>query len=52
MDPWLIDMAERSRHEAQFRTLMPNQMGMITGVQAKNFMMQSGLQPMVLAQVW
>merc|ERR1712141_348686 len=36
----------------QYRTLGPNAMGMITGMQAKNFMMQSGLPPMVLAQVW
>ena len=52
MDPWQITMTERSRHEDQYRTLGPNAMGMITGMQAKNFMMQSGLPPMVLAQVW
>merc|ERR1711981_543264 len=27
-------------------------MGMVTGAQARNFMLQSGLPPMVLAQVW
>merc|ERR1711978_78084 len=27
-------------------------MGLVTGAQARNFMLQSGLQPMVLAQVW
>ena len=52
MDPWQINPTERSRHQEQFNALCPNQMGMISGMQAKNFMMQSGLPPMVLAQVW
>ena len=52
MDPWMITPTERTRHEEQFRTLGPNHMGMVSGAQARNFMLQSGLPPMVLAQVW
>merc|ERR1712241_1292879 len=52
MDPWTITPTERTRHEEQFRALGPNPMGMVTGAQARGFMMQSGLPPMVLAQVW
>ena len=52
MDPWAIAPEERVRHQQQFQTLGPNAMGMVTGAQARNFMLQSGLQPMVLAQVW
>ena len=44
---------ERARHEQQFRSVGPNAAtGMVTGAQARGFMMQSGLPPMVLAQVW
>ena len=52
MDPWLIAPAERVRHEEQFRSLMPAANGMVTGAQARNFFLQSGLQPIVLAQIW
>ena len=52
MDPWMVTPDEKSRHMQQFQTLGPNAMGLVTGAQARNFMLQSGLQPMVLAQVW
>ena len=53
MDPWMILPDERARHEGQFRSVGPNAAtGMVTGAQARGFMMQSGLPPMVLAQVW
>ena len=49
----MILPAERVRHEEQFRSVGPNAAtGMVTGAQAREFMMKSGLPPMVLAQVW
>jgi len=51
MDPWVIAPPERERHTQQFMSLKP-EAGFISGGQAKNFLMQSGLPPMVLAQVW
>lgn len=51
MDPYAISPVERSRHMDQFASLAPPG-GMIAGVQAKNYFMQSGLPPMVLAQIW
>ena len=52
MDPWMITPEERTRTMQQFATLGPNPMGLVTGAQARNFMLQSGLPPMVLAKVW
>ncbi len=51
MDPWMITPVERARHAEQFASLSPAN-GMVNGAQAKGFLMQSGLQPMVLAQIW
>ncbi|TRY73656.1 hypothetical protein TCAL_00936 [Tigriopus californicus] len=51
MDPYAISPVERTRHMDQFASLAPPG-GMIAGVQAKNYFMQSGLPPMVLAQIW
>lgn len=51
MDPWWISPEERARHQGQFASLNPVG-GFITGAQAKGFLMQSGLPPMVLAQIW
>ena len=51
-DPWTILPDERARHEQQFRSVGPSPQGMVTGAQARGFFMQSGLQPMVLAQIW
>jgi hypothetical protein len=51
MDPWLITAEERARHSDQFASLSPVN-GFLNGGQARGFLMQSGLVPMVLAQVW
>ena len=51
MDPWLILPQERMRHMEQFTGVGPKD-GFITGAQARGFFMQSGLPPMVLAQIW
>ena len=51
MDPWVILPQERARHMEQFASAGPVD-GFITGAQARTFFMQSGLPPMMLAQVW
>merc|ERR1719435_631464 len=51
MDPWAILPMERERHIEQFTSVGPKD-GFITGAQARGFFMQSGLPPMVLAQIW
>ncbi|XP_063218277.1 intersectin-1 isoform X2 [Bacillus rossius redtenbacheri] len=51
MDPWVILPRERARYEEQFRTLQPVN-GVVTGDQAKGFLLQSQLPPQVLAQIW
>ena len=51
MDPWVILPQERARHMEQFNSVGPAD-GFITGSQARGFFMQSGLPPMVLAQIW
>jgi len=50
-DPWAITPKERERFEMQFRGLNPIS-GHITGDQAKGFLLQSQLPPMVLGQIW
>lgn len=51
MDPWVVTPVERARHIDQFRALNPID-GVITGVQAKGLLLQSGLPPPVLGQIW
>ena len=51
-DPWTILPDERARHQQQFQSVGPTPQGMINGNQARGFFMQSGLPPMVLAQIW
>ena len=51
MDPWLISAPERARHAEQFASLSLIN-GLVSGGQAKGFLMQSGLAPMLLAQIW
>lgn len=51
MDQWSITAVERARHAEQFASLAPVN-GFVTGAQARGFFMQSGLPPMVLAQIW
>ncbi|KAB0793537.1 hypothetical protein PPYR_13157 [Photinus pyralis] len=50
-DPWVIVSRERSRYEDQFRGLKPID-GIITGEQAKGFLLQSQLPPATLGQIW
>uniref|UniRef100_H3CWY2 Intersectin-1 n=1 Tax=Tetraodon nigroviridis TaxID=99883 RepID=H3CWY2_TETNG len=52
-DVFLISVDERAKHDQQFHSLSPNAGGYITGSdQAKNFFLQSGLPPPILAQIW
>ena len=51
MDPWMIMPEERAMHANQFGSLNPAA-GFIDGNGARGFFMQSGLPPMVLAQIW
>merc|ERR1719312_760232 len=51
MDPWVTTPMEQERHAQQFNSISPEG-GFISGAQAKGFFMQSGLPPMVLAQIW
>uniref|UniRef100_A0A3B3YJX9 Uncharacterized protein n=1 Tax=Poecilia mexicana TaxID=48701 RepID=A0A3B3YJX9_9TELE len=51
-DVFLITPDERAKHDQQFHGLAPSAGGYITGDQAKNFFLQSGLPPPILAQIW
>ena len=51
MDPWAVLPQERARYQQQFDTLKPIN-GVVTGVQAKDFFLQSQLPPIVLGQIW
>ncbi|KAM9726715.1 LOW QUALITY PROTEIN: intersectin-1 [Menidia menidia] len=51
-DVFLISMDERAKHDQQFLSLSPTAGGYITGDQARNFFLQSGLPPPILAQIW
>ncbi|KAM4599869.1 intersectin-1 isoform 3-T3 [Fundulus diaphanus] len=51
-DVFLITADERAKHDQQFHSLSPTAGGYITGDQAKNFFLQSGLPPPILAQIW
>lgn len=51
MDPWVVTPVERARHMEQFKGLNPID-GVITGNQAKGLLLQSGLPPPVLGQIW
>ncbi|XP_034041582.1 intersectin-1 isoform X2 [Thalassophryne amazonica] len=51
-DVFLISLDERAKHDQQFHSLSPTAGGFITGDQAKNFFLQSGLPPPILAQIW
>uniref|UniRef100_A0A8B9L5U3 Intersectin-1 n=1 Tax=Astyanax mexicanus TaxID=7994 RepID=A0A8B9L5U3_ASTMX len=52
LDTWVISVDERAKHDQQFHSLAPTPAGFITGDQAKNFFLQSGLPAPVLAQIW
>ncbi|XP_069034836.1 intersectin-1 isoform X5 [Lepisosteus oculatus] len=51
LDFWAITVEERAKHDQQFHSLKPTA-GFITGDQARNFFLQSGLPPPILAQIW
>ncbi|XP_029926116.1 intersectin-1 isoform X1 [Myripristis murdjan] len=51
-DVFLISVDERAKHDQQFHSLTPTPAGYITGDQARNFFLQSGLPPPILAQIW
>ncbi|XP_061081818.1 intersectin-1-like [Conger conger] len=52
LDTWLISVDERAKHDQQFHSLSPTPAGFITGDQARNFFLQSGLPQPILAQIW
>ncbi|KAK2818007.1 hypothetical protein Q7C36_021940 [Tachysurus vachellii] len=52
LDTWVISVDERAKYDQQFHSLTPTPAGFITGDQAKNFFLQSGLPAPVLAQIW
>ncbi|KAK1128818.1 hypothetical protein K0M31_019963 [Melipona bicolor] len=51
MDPWVIQPRERARYREQFDSLKPIN-GVVTGEQAKEFLLKSQLPPVVLGQIW
>lgn len=51
VDPWVITQKERFKYTEQFNTLQPVN-GIVTGAQAKGFLLQSQLPPLVLGQIW
>ncbi|XP_011639535.1 intersectin-1 isoform X5 [Pogonomyrmex barbatus] len=51
MDPWVIQPRERMRFQEQFDSLKPIN-GIVTGEQAKGFLLKSQLQPAILGQIW
>ncbi|XP_078265824.1 intersectin-1 isoform X3 [Rhinoraja longicauda] len=51
LDVCAITVEERAKHDQQFLSIKPVG-GVITGDQARNFFLQSGLPPPVLAQIW
>ncbi|XP_052327673.1 intersectin-2-like isoform X4 [Oncorhynchus keta] len=48
---WNISPEERLKHDKQFNSLTPV-LGYISGEQASQFFLQSGLPPSVLAEIW
>lgn len=51
MDPWVIQPRERMRYQEQFDSLNPIN-GVVTGEQAKGFLLRSQLPPPILGQIW
>ena len=52
MDPWAVTPAERVKHDQQFANMGPSPAGLVTGDQAKGFLLQSRLPPAVLGKIW
>ncbi|XP_076392418.1 dynamin associated protein 160 isoform X5 [Megachile rotundata] len=51
VDPWIIQPRERARYQEQFDSLKPIN-GVVTGEQAKEFLLKSQLRPAVLGEIW
>ena len=51
IDPFVINAKEKIKYQEQFNSLNPIN-GIITGQQAKGFLLQSQLPPLVLGQIW
>ncbi|XP_034243922.1 intersectin-1 isoform X2 [Thrips palmi] len=51
MEAWVVQPRERARYAEQFMSLNPIN-GIVTGDQAKGFLLQSQLPPAVLGQIW
>jgi intersectin len=51
MDPWVVTPQEWTRFCTHFQALKPVA-GVITGEQAKGFLLQSRLPPLVLGAIW
>lgn len=51
MEAWIVQPRERARYAEQFMSLNPIN-GIVTGDQAKGFLLQSQLPPAVLGQIW
>ncbi|GAB0098546.1 intersectin-1 [Sergentomyia squamirostris] len=50
-DPWAVTPREKVRYRDLFASLNPKG-GIVTGAQAKGFLLQSTLPPAVLGQIW
>lgn len=51
VDPFVITAKERIKYQDQFNSLNPVN-GIVTGAQAKGFLLQSQLPPLILGQIW
>ncbi|CRL03448.1 CLUMA_CG016510, isoform A [Clunio marinus] len=51
LDPFVVTAKERLRFQDQFNALGPVN-GIVTGAQAKGFLLKSQLSPLVLGQIW
>ena len=51
MDPFVILPQEKERYTTQFNSLNPVS-GFVSGDQAKGFLLQSQLPPMILGHIW
>jgi hypothetical protein len=51
MDPFVVTSKEKLRFEKQFNALGPVN-GIVTGAQARGFLLKSGLSSQVLGKIW
>ena len=52
MADWAVPIVNRSRYETTFNATDVSRSGFMTGVQARNVLVQSGLPQNLLAQIW